>query len=207
MHVRGKRAVLVSLGLAMMAMLGTTGLAGAHGGDPSKVHACVVPASGTVRIIDPGQSCKTNESPLDWTLNAGTAYSAGPGLALSPGNEFSVTGAPWAGLTGVPAGFADGIDDNGADQVAQLRSDLSSGGITGGWISDGTIRAADLAGAYSFDAFNNATEVVVGAVTSAKIADGSVESRDLNHELIDRLRTLEDTVAALEARVAALEAQ
>jgi hypothetical protein len=203
MHVRVKLAVLVGLGLPVMAMLATTGLAGAHGGDPSKVHACVVPASGTIRIIDPGQSCYKNESPLDWTLNAGTAYSAGLGLALSPGNEFSVTGAPWAGLTGVPAGFADGMDDNGADQVAQLRRDLSSGGITSGWISDGTISAADLAGTDSSDP----AKVVVGAVTSEKIFDGTVQSRDLDRELIDRLRTLEDTVAALEVRVAAIEAQ
>jgi hypothetical protein len=28
------------------------------------------------------------------------------------GNELSVTGAPWAGLTSVPAGFADGIDND-----------------------------------------------------------------------------------------------
>ncbi|HNT56022.1 MAG TPA: hypothetical protein PKG95_15000, partial [Anaerolineaceae bacterium] len=38
-------------------------------------------------------------------------YTAGTGLALT-GNEFSVTGAPWDGLTDVPAGIADGIDND-----------------------------------------------------------------------------------------------
>jgi hypothetical protein len=39
-----------------------------------------------------------------------TTYLAGTGLALS-GTTFNVTGAPWSGLTGVPPGFADGIDN------------------------------------------------------------------------------------------------
>ncbi len=40
-----------------------------------------------------------------------TTYAAGSGLSLT-GTTFAVTGAPWSGLTGVPAGFADGTDAN-----------------------------------------------------------------------------------------------
>ena len=40
-----------------------------------------------------------------------TTYSAGSGLHLD-GTTFSVTGAPWSGLTGVPTGFADGVDND-----------------------------------------------------------------------------------------------
>lgn len=54
-----------------------------------------------------------------WTdtgsAGGGTTYTAGTGLDLSPGNEFSVNNseiaAPWAGITGVPADIADGDDD------------------------------------------------------------------------------------------------
>jgi hypothetical protein len=48
-----------------------------------------------------------------------TTYTAGSGLDLT-GTQFSVTGAPWAGLTGVPAGFADGVDDTAIGSCWQL---------------------------------------------------------------------------------------
>jgi hypothetical protein len=44
-------------------------------------------------------------------VDDGSSYTAGFGLSLS-GNEFAVTGAPWAGLANIPAGFADGIDND-----------------------------------------------------------------------------------------------
>jgi len=68
------------------------------------------------------QSCLAGQIP-EWNgltsrwscgTDNNTTYTAGSGLALV-GTEFSVTGAPWSGLTGVPAGFADGIDDAGSD--------------------------------------------------------------------------------------------
>ena len=217
MHARRNKrgAVLAAVGLATItATMWTTGLAGAHGGDSSKVHACVVPASGTIRIVEPGQSCRDNETALDWTSNAGGTYSAGSGLALSAHNEFSVTGAPWSGLTGVPAGFADGVDNDGSGQVAQLRSDLANGFISidgrsitagslrGSSIASGSIQNAQLAGEYRDDG----TQYIVGAVTSNKIADGSIEARDLSSAVVQRLEALEAMVATLEAKVAALEA-
>lgn len=95
----------MTLGLpVMIGMLSTTGRASAHGGDSSQVHACIVPASGNIRIIEPGQSCHQNETALDWTRNAGRTYSAGVGLALSAENVFSVTHVPWRALTEVPSG-------------------------------------------------------------------------------------------------------
>jgi hypothetical protein len=203
---RGKRrAILVSLGMPMMigTLLWSTGLASAHGGDTSQVHACVVPASGTIRIIEPGASCRENETALDWTRNAGAAYSAGFGLDLSAANEFSVTGAPWDGLTGVPAGFADNDDDDGSLLVNELRSDLStygSGVIDGGSIKPGTIRTVQLAGKDFDDPSTPAEDDrAPGAVTSEKIADGAIDARDLSSALLQRIEALEARVAALEA--------
>lgn len=212
MHTRNKRtAMLSAVGLPMaMAMLWTTGVAGAHGGDSSQVHACVVPASGAIHIVEPGQSCAKNETALDWTREGGRTYSAGSGLALSADNQLSVIGAPWSGLTGVPLGFADGIDDDASAEVAQLEQDLASGSVTilGSSIMTGSVSAAQLAGEYRDHDLNPSTidvESIVGAVTSEKIADGTISARDLNSELVVRLRELESRVAALEAEVAVLK--
>lgn len=68
------------------------------------------------------QTCSGGQYPSWNTLSSrwgcatdsNTTYTAGSGLALD-GTQFSVTGAPWNGLSGVPAGFADGTDDTGAD--------------------------------------------------------------------------------------------
>lgn len=173
---------------AVATILLTSSLASAHGGDTNTIHACVIPSSGTIRIVDATESCSKNERALDWAKGntAGATYSAGSGLALSATNEFSVTGAPWSGLTGVPTGFADGEDDNGAGQVAALRTELSDGGIVGGtagWIRDGSISAADLAGSYA-----GGNEVVVGAVTSEKIMDGTIQARDIGFGAITTSR-------------------
>ncbi len=197
---RRTRAVLVGLGVsATMGMLWTTGLASAHGGDASQVHACVVPASGTIRIIEPGQSCRQNETALDWTRDGGgTTYTAGTGLTLSAGNQFSVTGAPWSGLTGVPSGFADGIDNDGS---SALRADLAAGSVVidGNSIKAGTIRSVQLAGSDGdSDPSIPGEQPILGAVTSEKIADGTIEARDLSLALLQRIADLEARVAALE---------
>jgi len=59
-----------------------------------------------------GEVLKYNFGTSTWVCASdnNTTYSAGSGLALS-GTTFNVTGAPWSGLTGVPPGFADGIDN------------------------------------------------------------------------------------------------
>ena len=57
-----------------------------------------------------GRVAKWNGSVWVCALDVNTTYSAGDGLALD-GTAFDVTGAPWTGLTGVPAGFADDRDD------------------------------------------------------------------------------------------------
>ena len=224
---RTRAAILAAVALPVVSgvLFWTTGLASAHGGDATKVHACVVPASGTIRIVGAEGTCEKNETALDWTRNAGATYSAGFGLALSPGNEFSVTGAPWGGLTGVPAGFLDNSDDDGSQKVQELKTSLSGSvghfdpfringawiaeGTIAGWhIADGSIHTPALAGDYQLDySTGRVQEAIVGAVTSEKIADGTIEARDLGRGLAQRLADLENTIAALEARITALEAE
>lgn len=47
-------------------------IAGAHGGDASKIHACVK-SNGAIRMVQASGSCKKGETPLDWGLTPGVA--------------------------------------------------------------------------------------------------------------------------------------
>src|SRR5690606_18431222 len=57
-----------------------------------------------------------------------------PRMALTAGPyALYAQGAPWSGLTGVPAGFADGVDnDSGGDVTAVTAGTGLSGGGTSG---------------------------------------------------------------------------
>jgi len=66
---------------------------------------------------------------------------------------------PWTGITGVPAGFADGVDDNSGDITAVTTSDGLTGGATSG--------EANIA-------------IAVGGVTSALIGDGQIADVDID---------------------------
>ncbi|MEA2193933.1 MAG: hypothetical protein QOG42_367 [Solirubrobacteraceae bacterium] len=127
-----RRRAALSLVLAAAAALAMgAGPAGAHGGDAQLIHSCIG-GGGNIKIVGADESCKKNELSLDWARDsAGNTYSAGSGLSLSPTNVFSVTGAPWSGLTGVPAGFADGVDDVGVaptwTTLAGVPADLRDG--------------------------------------------------------------------------------
>jgi hypothetical protein len=72
----------------------------------------------------------------------------------------SASAAPWAGLSGVPAGFADGVDDNSGGTVTSVTTGtgLSGGAIT----SSGTISIAN------------------GGVGSAQLAAGAVGVAQIN---------------------------
>ena len=238
------RNAVPTIVLAAAVLAFGAGPAAAHGGDTALVHSCVGDG-GNIKILAAEESCKKNEVALDWARDGGagggTTYTAGAGLSLSPANEFSVTGAPWSGLTGVPAGFADGVDDegpaltwgnltgipsdlldgddDGGAAVNALRTELATddgapnqpgdpvsfskikdltsasgdGRITGSFVRDesiegqdirnGTLTASDLAGS------DAAGDIVVGAVTSEKIMDGTIQARDLASGVLDRIVT------------------
>lgn len=75
--------------------------------------------------------------------------------------------APWAGLSGIPAGFADGVDNNSGGTVTSVSAGtgLSGGNITGSGtlgIANGGVGSAQLA---------------AGAVGAAQIDTAQVQSR------------------------------
>ncbi len=92
----------------------------------------------------------------------------------------SASSAPWGGLTGVPAGFADGIDDGGGGTVTSITTGpgLTGGPITGtGQISiaNGGVQNIHLAPNSVFSA-----AIINASVTSAKIGGGAVGLTQIN---------------------------
>ncbi len=74
-----------------------------------------------------------------------------PRQALSPTPQAQYAAkAPWSGLSGIPEGFADGIDDNtvykagGGLTLIGNELSLADSGVTSAHIADGTIALADL---------------------------------------------------------------
>jgi len=73
------------------------------------------------------------------------------GYAMHAKNSETASSAPWGGITGVPAGFADGVDDAGASyspgsglQLVGTVFSIPTGGVISSHISDGTIADADI---------------------------------------------------------------
>lgn len=73
------------LGAAMMFLGGAlVTMVSAHGGDVTKIHACVK-SNGEIRIVAASESCKDNQSALDWNIQ-GPPGPAGPqGAKGDPG--------------------------------------------------------------------------------------------------------------------------
>lgn len=211
---RGRRArnrsrqLLASSMLAAAALAAGAGTAAAHGGDATLVHSCF-DSFGNIRIVAPDASCKKGETPLDWPRTAGTIYSAGSGLSLSPSNVFSVTGAPWSGLTGVPSGFADGVDNVGPaltwGNITGIPSDLLDGDNDGsaavGALSNALATndgAPDEAGdPVSFTKIKDLTSLSGdGRITSAFVRDGSLTNADLADGSVDSGTIADGSVTA-----------
>lgn len=49
----------------------------AHGGDIAKIHGCIRPITGLLRIVGANDTCGQNETAVDWDQNAGSGGSIG----------------------------------------------------------------------------------------------------------------------------------
>jgi hypothetical protein len=88
--------------------------------------------------------------------------------------------APWSGLTGVPAGFADNTDNDSGGTVTSVSAGtgLSGGAITGSGtigIANGGVTGLQLAAAAV-----GTPQLANGAVTSEKLANGAVGLAQVN---------------------------
>lgn len=109
------RAVAVTA-LIATAVVGM-GVASAADDPPSTLTGCLNPGGQLKHLAigeEPARSCGADETEVRFE-DSDTTYQAGHGLTLS-GTTFSVDesalSVPWGKLSGVPAGFADGVDDD-----------------------------------------------------------------------------------------------
>jgi hypothetical protein len=116
--------------------------------------------------LDFGASAFTGEA--RWLeVAARPGASTGPFSILSPRQELTPAPnavfsqkTPWTGISGIPAGFADGIDD---DSGGTVQSVATGAGLTGGPISvTGTVAVA------------------TGGISSSMIANGAVGAAQIN---------------------------
>lgn len=110
------RWIGIAGGVLLVAGLAT--IAGAHGGDPAKIHACVNPGplpllgNGAIRIIGANEVCNHFEVPLDWNAQGapgpagpqGPQGSAGPTGPQGPQGPQGATGPAGAQGPRGPAG-------------------------------------------------------------------------------------------------------
>jgi hypothetical protein len=172
---KGRRASAVVC-LAAILVVTTAVLAGAHGGDESRIHACVTP-SGALRIVGANDTCKSNERALDWTVDGDSSGAAQlQALRDELRNNDPDQPAPndadglvhWNNLEGVPGDLADGDDVDGgtasdlacAQQAGCVSESEIAGRLTGHRVlADDSVLARQLAR---------------WAVTGDKLAPGAV---------------------------------
>ena len=113
----------------------------------------------------------------------------------------ATTPVTWADLSGIPSGFADGVDDTRSDAEIQALIDAADyaptnhehdadyvnegqpDSIASSMIVDGSVTAADLADSYSLSGHGHDADYVnegqPDSVTSSMIVDGTISAADL----------------------------
>lgn len=121
-----------------------------------------------------------------------------PRQAIRPAPEAlraaASSAAPWSGLSGVPAGFADGVDDNSGGTVTSVAAGT---GLSGGTITaSGTIAIAN--------GGVGTAQIAANAVDGVRILDGSIAAADLGPDSVGAAQVAGnavDTAAIVDASV------
>lgn len=121
-----------------------------------------------------------------------------PRQAIRPAPEAlraaASSAAPWSGLSGVPAGFADGVDDNSGGTVTSVAAGT---GLSGGTITaSGTIAIAN--------GGVGTAQIAENAVDGVRILDGSIAAADLSPDSVGAAQVAGnavDTAAIVDASV------
>ncbi len=118
----------------------------------------------------------------------------------------AASAAPWSGLTGVPAGFADGIDNSSGGTVTSVSAGagLSGGPITASGtlsIANGGVVNAMIAG----DAVD-AARIVDDSVGSAEISANAVTANELANNAVDTTAIVDANVTRAKIAPAAIGA-
>jgi hypothetical protein len=121
--------VLVGLGVVAVLLLGGVTFASAHGGDASQIHSCV--KGGNLRIVGADETCRNNETALDWNQQ-GAQGVPGP---QGPAGPQGVQGPP--GTPGTSVGsFSKIVVLHDGEAGWNPDGDLSGNGLMSFTISD-----------------------------------------------------------------------
>jgi predicted regulator of Ras-like GTPase activity (Roadblock/LC7/MglB family) len=122
--------------------------------------------------------------------------------------------APWSGLTGVPAGFADGIDNDSRGTVTSITAGtgLAGGVITGSGtigIANGGVGTAQIAaGAVGTSQLANGavtgTQLATNAVGTAALADNAVDTRAVQNLSITQAKIAAGAVGSTQLAAGAV---
>lgn len=142
---------------------------------------------------------------------AGGAYTIlAPRQAIRPAPEAlraaTSSAAPWSGLSGVPSGFADGVD-NDTNSGGTVTSIASGAGLTGGPITGaGTIAIAAGGVQQSMLATNavGTSQLQDDAVGTTKIADDSVRLVKLTANSVDSARVVNGSLVGADLAPSAI---
>lgn len=102
---------LTALLLVVMVGVGGATLVKAHGGDLTQIHACL--KNGGLRIIGANETCKANETALDWNIQGLQGPQGNPGPQGAPGPQGETGPAGPVGPVG-PVGPQGGPGPQGA---------------------------------------------------------------------------------------------
>lgn len=96
----------------VLALVGTTTLVDAYGGDDSFIHACVNPSNGEVKIVASDGECRPPETPLHWApALAAHRQPSVRFLALLSGSEpIQTSSATFEDMPGMTATFQTAAD-------------------------------------------------------------------------------------------------
>jgi type VI protein secretion system component Hcp len=89
-----RKTILIASVAALLAIVGAASYVSAHGGDVNAIHACVLNGQGQVRLVDPNEDCRANETAMDWAKAGpqGPVGPAGPQGPAAPGPGAFVVG-------------------------------------------------------------------------------------------------------------------
>ena len=213
-EVRARTRAVVTAAAAVVALVSTGSLVSAHGGDSNAVHACIVPSSGYLRVVDASADCKKGETPIDWSLGSGLAAGSVTGqgnnlVASQPGGALALE---TVGRANIVAGAIDTaqLADNAvtasklasalladlvteAELEAELGAAVGPGTITG---EGDNVQRVNPVGELALGTVGGAN-LVDGAVGTAALADNAVTATKLAAALLADLVTEQELTAAL----------
>ena len=128
MTTRGNRRLALSMAALMILPLAAA--ASAHGGDTNLIHTCVKTEKdgdlkGHIRISEPDGTCRSNEEPLDWSIQ-------GPPGPAGPAGPSGATGAQGPQGPAGPTGPGGPAGSPGASGYEVVVNEVTFAGNTAG---------------------------------------------------------------------------